>query len=1106
MFPSRSLTPSVRPAWCTSTQPNQSWEDSLLKNKSRVQPLFRALLFLILSSLSIPPARAQSETSLAQRIQKVITRPEFAHSNFGIEFYSLDSGKVVYALNADKLFVPASTTKILTEGALLATLGADYRFHTRVYRTGPIDKHGTLKGDLVLVANGDPNLSNRIQPDGTLAFVDEDHSYAGPALPGDPLLVIKQLAKDVAAKGIHKIEGLVLIDTTLFPDGPREGGTNVVMSSIMVNDNVIDLIGSPGAKEGDPIALKSSPQTSYIKFVNHGITSPAGAKPSFEPPDFATNPDGSISITLSGSLPLGIAPQTAVVAVPSPIKFAETTFREALAAAGIRIKNSRAPSVEDFTPYARFYSAENQVAEHVSPPLSSDLKVTLKVSQNLHAGMGPYLLGTLAGKNTKNPLDAGFKLEHDFLQVAMLDLSGAAQGDGAGGDWADLFSPDFMVHYLTYWTTRPDYQVFFKALPILGKDGTLAKIQTSSPGAGHVFAKTGTFGSDDKLGGKMMLNGKGLAGYVITKDGKRLAFAVYVNHVSLAPDPEAAQQVAGQALGEIAAAAYDANLDAAASAGDYDLIIRNAHIIDGTGNPWYAADVAVSGARLAAIGDLREAHAKREIDAKGRIVAPGFIDMLGQSEVSLLLDNRSLSKLSQGITTEITGEGGSIAPQNEKTIAPQKPFLDHYKLSIDWTTLDGYFRRLEKQGTPLNIGTYVGSAQIREAVIGDDNRAPTRSELDQMKSLVEQAMKDGALGVSSALIYPPNIFAKTDELIALAQAASKYGGLYATHMRSEGASEMPALAEAIRIGREARLPVEIFHLKVSGKPRWGNMKNIVAAIQLARNSGLDIAADMYPYPAGATALASALPPWVADGGVQKLLARLKDPEVRARIKKELAGDHPDWENLFYDCGGAPGVLIASAEKPELKQFEGKTLDEVAKTWKKSPEDTLMDFVLADSAQTGAIYFMASEEDLRTGLSQPWTSIGLDAGEMSLDGPTYEPHTHPRAMGSMPRFLGHYVRDQHLMLLDAAIRKITSLPAQREHLDGRGLLKPGYFADITIFDPATIIDHATFTKPDLLSEGIDFTIVNGQVEYDHGKLTGATAGRVLRGRGWQPPAN
>jgi len=1065
-----------------------------------------AVLFLCLTCLQSWPARAQSESSLAERIQKVISRPEFAHANFGIEFYSLDAGKVVYALNADKLFVPASTTKILTEGTPLATLGAGYRFHTRVYRTGPIDKHGTLKGDLILVASGDPNLSNRIQPDGTLAFVNEDHSYQGPALPGDPLSVIKQLAKDVAAKGFHRIEGHALIDTTLFPDGPREGGTNVVMSSIMVNDNVIDLIGSPGAKIGDPVDLKSSPQTSYIKFVNHLLTSPAGTRPMFESPDFATNPDGSVSVTLSGSLPVGIAPQPATIAVPSPTKFAETVFREALSAASIQIKNSPGPSVSDFSPYTRFYTAENQVAGHVSPPLSEEIKVTLKVSQNLHAGMGPYLLGALAGKDMKSPLDAGFKIEHDFLQSAKLDLSGAAQGDGAGGDWADLFSPDFMVHYLAYWSTRPDYQDFFKALPILGKDGTLAKIQTNSPGAGHVFAKTGTFGSEDKLGGKMMLNGKGLAGYVLTKDGKRLAFAAYVNHVSLAPDPEGAQQVAGQALGEIAAAAYDANLDTSANAGEYDLLIRNGHIIDGTGNPWFAADVAVTSDRVARIGDLREAHGKREIDAKGRIVAPGFIDMLGQSEVSLLLDNRSLSKLSQGIATEITGEGGSIAPQNEKTIEPQKPFLEKYKLTVDWTTLDGYFRRLEKQGTPLNIGTYVGSAQVREAVIGDDDRAPTPAELEQMKSLVEQAMKDGALGISSALIYPPNVYAKTDELITLAKVASKYGGLYATHMRSEGASEMPALAEAIRIGHEANLPVEIFHLKVSGKSRWGSMKNVVAAIQLARDSGLDIAADMYPYTAGATALASSLPPWVADGGVQKLLERLKDPAIRARVKKDLAGDHPDWENLFYDCGGAAGILVASAENPDLKQFAGKTLDDIAKTWRKSPEDSLMDFVLADKAQSGAIYFMASEEDLRTGLRQPWTSIGLDAGEMSLDGPTYEAHTHPRAMGSMPRFLGHYVRGEHLLSLEAAIRKVTSLPAQREHLEGRGLLKPGYFADITVFDPATLIDHATFTKPDQLSDGIDYTIVNGQVEYDQGKLTGATAGRVLRGRGWQAATN
>jgi N-acyl-D-amino-acid deacylase len=1059
------------------------------------------LVSLFLSCFPASPARAQSESSLSQRIQKVISRPEFAHANFGIEFYSLETGKVIYALNAGKLF--ASTTKTLTEGTLLAKLGADYHFHTRVYRTGPIDKRGTLKGDIILVASGDPNLSNRIQPDGTLAFLDHDHSYNGPALPGDPLAVIQEFVSQIKSKGVQKIAGHVYVDASLLPDAERERGTGVVMSSIMVNDNVIDLVGKPGSKPGDAVELSVSPRNSYLHFVNNVVTGESNSQLAFSASDPIIAPDGSLAVTLTGSIPVGREPETAAFAVPSPTKFATAVLSDVLKSAGIVVNSKAAAPIRDFTPYQRFYTAEKQLAEHVSPPLSEEIKITLKVSQNLHAGMGPYLLGLLVAQDMKDPLRAGFKTEQAFLQEAKLDLSAAAQGDGAGGDWADLFSPDFIVHYMIYWSTRPDYDVFFKGLPILGKDGTLAKIQTNSPGAGHVFAKTGTFGSEDKLNGKMMLNGKGLAGYVITKEGKKLAFAAYVNHVSLALDPDAAQEVAGQALGEIAAAAYDANLDASPSAGDYDLIIRNGHVIDGTGNPWYAADVAVNSDRVAFIGDLRQAHAKRKIDAKDLIVAPGFIDMLGQSEVSLLLDNRSLSKLSQGITTEITGEGGSIAPQNEKTIAPQKTFLDQNKLTIDWTTLDGYFYRLEKQGTPLNIGTYVGSAQVREAVIGDDDRAPTPAELERMKSLVEQAMKDGALGVSSALIYPPNIYAKTDELIALAQVAAKYGGLYATHMRSEGASEMPALAEAIRIGREANLPVEIFHLKVSGKPRWGSMKNVVAAIQLARGSGLDIAADMYPYIAGATALASALPPWAADGGVQKLLERLKDPAIRARIKKDLAGDHADWENLFYDCGGAPGVLISSPEDPDLKQYAGKTLDEVAKAWKKSPEEALMDFVLADKAQTGAIYFMASEEDVRTGLSQPWTSIGLDAGEMSLDGPTYEPHNHPRAMGSMPRFLGHYVRDENLMPLEAAIRKITSLPAQREHLDSRGLLKPGYFADITIFDPATIIDHATFTKPDQLSDGIAFTIVNGQVEYDHGKLTGATAGQTLRGRGWQP---
>jgi PBP4 family serine-type D-alanyl-D-alanine carboxypeptidase len=507
----------------------------------------------------VASVQAQAPDSLEARIQKVLSRPEFAHSHFGIEFYDLETGKPIYALNAEKLFVPASTTKLLTEGTILAKLGADFRFHTFIYRTGPIDKHGTLKGNLILVASGDPNLSNRIQPDGTLAFVDEDHSYNGPALPGDPLAVIKDFAAQVAGKGIRKIEGNVYVDASLMPDGEHEGGTGVTMSSIMVNDNILDLTTKPGAKPGDPAALSVSPQTSCLHFNNALTTGPANSKLSFDFIDPVARPDGSLEVTLSGNIPQGSNPQRLAFPVPSPTLFATTTLLEALRAKGIEIKSKKPPApIKDFAPFQHFYTSENQLAEHVSPPLSEEIRITLKVSQNLHAGMGPYLLGLLVAKNAKDPLRAGFKIEHAFLSDAMLDLSGASQGDGAGGDWADLFSPDFMCHYLAYWKTRPDFPIFFKGLPILGKDGTLAKIQTDNPGAGHVFAKTGTFGSEDKLNSRMMLNGKGLAGYVQTKSGKTIVFAAYVNHTALPDEPDISQKIAGQALGEIAAAAYDA--------------------------------------------------------------------------------------------------------------------------------------------------------------------------------------------------------------------------------------------------------------------------------------------------------------------------------------------------------------------------------------------------------------------------------------------------------------------------------------------------------------------------------------------------------------------
>src|SRR5215813_5999482 len=487
----------------------------------------------------------------------------------------------------------------------------------------------------------------------------------------------------------------------------------------------------------------------------------------------------------------------------------------------------------------------------------------------------------------------------------------------------------------------------------------------------------------------------------------------------------------------------------------FDIIVRNGHIIDGSGNPWYSGDVAVQGDRIAAIGRLEGATARRVIDAGGLVVAPGFIDMLGQSETALLIDNRALSKLSQGITTEITGEGGSIAPQNPLTLAALEPSIAPYHLKVDWTDLKGYFDRLEKQGTPLNIGTYVGAAQVREAVLGDVDRAPTPLELRTMKALVEQAMQQGAMGLSTALIYPPGHYAKTEELIELAKVASQYGGIYATHMRSEGQSETAAIEDALRIGREASLPVV-------GKARWGSMPRVAAMIQAARDSGLDVSADMYPYVAGATALASSLPPWVADGGLPKLLERLRDPAIRARIKKEMAEDHAEWENLYLGAGGAPGVMVASVINKDLKQFTGKTVAQIAAEQKKDPLDALFDFVLADNGQTGALYFIANEDDLQYGLKQPWTSIGLDANEASLDGLLFEPHGHPRAFGSMPRFLGHYVRDLKIISLEQAVRKITSLPAQRQGLVNRGLLKGGFFADVTVFDPSTITDKATYT--------------------------------------------
>ena len=529
----------------------------MMKTHLRRQRFASLLCVLVL----LGTCEAQAPGTLAERIQQIVSRPVFRHANFGVAFYSLDTDQPIYRLNADKLFTPASTTKLLTEGTVLTLLGADYRFHTRVYRTGPISKN-TLKGDLVLVASGDPNLSGRIQPDGTLAFENEDHSYAGSpdtkAVPGDPLAVIRELAKQVAARGIKRINGRVVVDASLFPEGQPELGTRVMISPIVVNDNIVDVTATPAETPGAPATLKISPETRYVRFINNVTTGAADTRAAVRfNPDVA-NADGSHTVTVTGSMPVGKPSILYAYRVPEPTRFAEMVLVKALQEAGVRAKMADPAKQPDWQKLKASYTPENVVAEHISPPLAEEVKVTLKVSQNLHASMGPFLLGALLAHKTENIAQAGFDLEHDFLQKAGLDLSGASQGDGAGGATSAFFTPDFMVHYLAYMSKQKEFPIFYPALPILGRDGTLWNIQVDSPAAGQVHAKTGTFGAYNNLNRTRIVTGKGLAGYLTTVDGRRLAFAAYANNVEVpANDPDATTKIVGQALGEIAAAAYD---------------------------------------------------------------------------------------------------------------------------------------------------------------------------------------------------------------------------------------------------------------------------------------------------------------------------------------------------------------------------------------------------------------------------------------------------------------------------------------------------------------------------------------------------------------------
>ncbi len=534
----------------------------------------------------------------------------------------------------------------------------------------------------------------------------------------------------------------------------------------------------------------------------------------------------------------------------------------------------------------------------------------------------------------------------------------------------------------------------------------------------------------------------------------------------------------------------------------YDIVIMNGRIVDGSGNPWFYGNVAINGDRIVKVGHVAVSRAKRRIDARGLIVAPGFIDMLGQSEINLVIDPRAESKIYQGITTEITGEGGSIAPLTDYILQEMEPGLKHFNIKVDWRTLDEYFKRIERTKSAINIATYVGATQVRQAILKDENRTPTLAELEEMKKLVAEAMQDGAVGLSTSLVYAPAFYAKTEELIELAKVASRYGGVYASHMRNESNSILQALDEAIRIGREANIPVEIFHLKMAGKPNWGKMGEVLKKIEEARTAGLDITADQYPYIAGGTSLGASIPPWAHEGGTAKFVERLKDPAIRERLKQEMRTNTNTWENFFYLAGEGSGIMVASVLNRDLKKYEGKRVTEVAKMMGKSDEiDALFDLVIADNGQTGAIYFLMNEEDVKLAMKKPWISIGVDHGAVATTGKLSEGRAHPRGYGTFPRILGKYVRDEKVLTLEEAIRKMTSLAANRFHFNDRGLLKPGMFADIVIFDPQQITDVATFEDPNRLAVGVRFVIVNGEPVLWAGKPTSALPGRPLRGAGY-----
>ena len=535
----------------------------------------------------------------------------------------------------------------------------------------------------------------------------------------------------------------------------------------------------------------------------------------------------------------------------------------------------------------------------------------------------------------------------------------------------------------------------------------------------------------------------------------------------------------------------------------YDFVISGARIVDGSGAPWFSGDIAIVGDRIAAIGDLHEASASRRIDATGLVASPGFIDVQGQSEFNVLVDNRAASKITQGVTTEITGEGTSIAPLNDRLLEDLKDDAKKYGVTLDWRSLDDYLRRFDRAKPAINLGTFVGAGGIRTYVVGKENRSATPAELDQMRQLVAQAMQQGAFGLSSALEYVPDTFASTDELVELAKVARKYNGVYFTHQRSESDRIFPSLDEVFAIAQRANISTTIWHLKAAYGENWGKMPEILSRIEAARARGLDVAASVYPYMRASNGLVACFPSWIAEGGTDKMLERLKDPAQRTRAKKEMDEPSASWENEWRGSGGGKGVTLIQVLNPNLHKYEGMNFGEIGQQMGKDPIDAAMDVAIADRGNSQVVIAIMQESDVRAAVSNPLVTYGSDSPAQAEDGPLSTTKAHPRAFGTFPRVLAEYVRSQHTLRLEEAVRKMTSQAASRVGITDRGILRPGMMADIAIFDPATIRDIATYNQPLRYSVGMEHVFVNGRPVVLNGKITDERPGRALRGPGYRP---